>query len=80
MLKYPLKDGRVGIIKGDQRISRKCYKDSVKLKKKSHADKPVKDDRVKVNIVDIDPREDPIEDNVTPIEDVKTIHISSQSS
>lgn len=24
--KYPLKDGRTGIIKGDQEIGRKCYK------------------------------------------------------
>lgn len=78
-LKYPLKDGRVGIIKGDQRIARICYKDSMKLKK-SHADESVKDDQVKVNLVDIDPNEDLVEDGLTPIEDVKTLKISAQSS
>lgn len=42
-------------MKGDQGITKKCYKDSLKLKKKSHANESVKDDHVKVNLVDIDP-------------------------
>lgn len=79
-LKYPLKYGRVGIIKGDQGISRKCYKDSLKLKKKSHADESVNDDQVKFNLVDIDPMEDPIKDSLTPIKDLKTVQIGAQSS
>lgn len=33
-LEYPLEDIRVGMVKGDQGISRKCYKDSLRLKKK----------------------------------------------
>lgn len=55
-LKYPLKDGRTGIIKGDRGIERKSYKDSMELKKRSHADELVKYDQVKVNLVDINPR------------------------
>lgn len=76
-LKYPLKDCLVGIIKGDQRIARKFYKDSLKLKKRSYVDDSDNDDKVKVNLVDIDPREDLVEDSLTPIQDVKTIHIGA---
>lgn len=79
-LKYPLKDGRVGIIKTDQEIARKYYKDSLELKKGNLADESVKDDQIKVNSVNIDPREDSVEDSLMPIEDVKTIHIGVQSS
>lgn len=50
-LKYPFKDGRVGIIKGDQEIARKCYEDSLKLKKRSHVNESVKNDQVILNIV-----------------------------
>lgn len=40
----------------------------------------MKDNQVKVNLVNIDPREDPIEDSLTPIEDIKTVQIDAQSS
>lgn len=33
-----------------------------------------------MNLVDIDPREDPEEDSLTPIEDVKKVHIGAQIS
>lgn len=72
-LKYPLEDGHVGVLKGDKGLARKCYEDSLKLKKKAQDDEPVKDDHLKVNLVDIDPREDPAEDNLTPIEDMKKV-------
>lgn len=32
-IKYPLSDGQVGFFQGDQEISRKCYVESLKLKK-----------------------------------------------
>lgn len=34
----------------------------------------------KSNLVDIDPREYPVEDNLTPIENLKTVQIGAQSS
>lgn len=80
ILKYPMKDGRVGIIKGDQEIARKYHKYSLKIKKRSHTDESVKDDQVKVNLVYIDLREDPVDDSLTPIEDLNAIHIDAQSS
>lgn len=53
-LKYPLKDGRIGIIKRDQEITRKCYKNRLKLKKKIlFADESVKDVQVKVNSIEL---------------------------
>lgn len=67
------------MIKGDQEIVRKCYKNSLKLKKRSLVDESVKDDKVRVNLVDINPREDLVEDSLTPIEDVKTLQIGAQS-
>lgn len=78
--KYLLQDGRVGIIKGDQGIARKCYKDSMKLKKRIHTDESDNDDQVKLNVVDIDPKEDLVEDSLTPIKDVKIVQIGAQSS
>lgn len=47
-LKYPLKDSQTGRVKGDQEIERKCYKNSLKLKKKSLTNELIKDDQVKV--------------------------------
>lgn len=79
-LKYPLEDDRVGMIKGDQGLTRKCYKDRLKLKNKAQADEHIKDDHLKMNLIDIDPREDPMEDDLTPIEDVKKVQISAQIS
>ena len=79
-LKYPLEDGRVGVVKDDQGLARKCYKDGLKLKIKAQIDEPVKYYHLKVNHVNIDPRDDPLEDSLTPIEDVKMVPIGNQSS
>lgn len=47
---------------------------------KNPIDESVKDDQVKVNLVDIDPMEDPVEDSRMPIEDVKIVQIGAQPS
>lgn len=57
-LKYPLEDGRVGIVKGGQGIARKYYKDSLRLKRMSYFDEPIKGGQLKVNLINIDPREE----------------------
>ena len=36
-------------------LARKCYKDSLKLKKKAQADEPIKGGHLKVNLVNIEP-------------------------
>lgn len=72
-LKYPFEYVHVGVIKGDQGLARKCYKDSLTLKKKAQAYELIKDDNLKMNLVDIDPREDLIEDSLAPIKDVNKV-------
>lgn len=51
----------------------------MKLKRKAQTDEPIKDGHLKVNLVDVDPREDPVEDSMAHIEDVKTVQIGAQS-
>lgn len=57
-LKYPLEDDQVRIVKGDQGITRKYYKDSPRLKRRNYDDEPLKDDQLKVNLINIDSREE----------------------
>lgn len=54
-MKYPLEGGHVRLIKGDQWLARKCYKDSLKLKKKTQQDRHTTENTFKVNLVDLDP-------------------------
>lgn len=49
-MNYPFLDGRVKVIQGDQEIARKCYIDSLKLKR---------DETVGVNVVGINLRTKP---------------------
>lgn len=74
-LKYPLEDGWVGIENGDQEIASKCYKDSLRLKRRSHN----KNDQLKVTLVDIDQREEAPENQLTTRENIRKIHNSVQS-
>lgn len=60
-------------------LVRKCYKDSVKLKRNAQIDEPMKDDHLKVNLTDIDPGKDMIEDSLTHIEDIKKVQIGVQA-
>lgn len=59
------------MIKGDQGLVRKCYKDSLKLKNKTLQEHPVIESTLKVNLVDLDPRGDPMDDSLTPIGELK---------
>lgn len=56
-MKYPLEKGRIGIIRGDQKISRACYHNSLKLQKTKKKDK-AGDKPLSVNIIDLNPREE----------------------
>jgi len=53
VMKYPLDDGGIGTIKGDQKIARECYLASLKLRRKEIPRKESKGDSV--NMVDLDP-------------------------
>lgn len=49
----------------------------MQLKKKDQVDEPIKYSHFNVNLVDIDPNEDLVEDSLTPIEDVKKMQIGA---
>ena len=70
-MKYPLSKGRVGMVHRDQGLVRKCYKDSLKLKRKVVITEEASDN--KVNMIDMDPRKDHREDNITPREEIKEV-------
>lgn len=66
-MKYPLGDGQVGVIKGDQGLERKCYKYILKLIRKAqpHNENTSHGSAHKVNLDDLDPQDDPSEDSLT---------------
>lgn len=72
-MKYPLEGGYVGTVKGDQGLARKCYKDSLKLNKKTLQEHPIMENTLKVTLVDLDhlielnPRGDLTNDSLNPI-------------
>ncbi|GAU21317.1 hypothetical protein TSUD_372110 [Trifolium subterraneum] len=93
-IKYPLYNGKVGVVKGDQVLAKKCYESSLKIRHRPS--KPVSPlvsgERTNginmVNITDLDPREEfqerrvsPIEDlrRVSPIEDLEKVQIGEHS-
>lgn len=72
-MKYPLEGGQVGVVKSDQGLASKCYKDSLKLKKKTQKKHHTTKNTLKVNLVDLDPREDLVDDSFTPIGELKKV-------
>ncbi|GAU23955.1 hypothetical protein TSUD_183540 [Trifolium subterraneum] len=81
-MKYPLDDGRVGTVRGDQAQGRQCYELSLRLKRNQvPADQPIIS-RVNmisranmVETLDLDPREEFQDRRVSPIEDLEPIQI-----
>ncbi|GAU32151.1 hypothetical protein TSUD_68220 [Trifolium subterraneum] len=81
-MKYPLDDGRVGTVRGDQAQGRQCYELSLRLKRNQvPADQPIIS---RVNMIsranmvetsDLDPREEFQDRRVSPIEDLEPIQI-----
>ncbi|KAK2427613.1 hypothetical protein QL285_026181 [Trifolium repens] len=76
-IKYPLDNGGVGTIRGDQVLARQCYESSLKIKKKEIS-------RLSVNtansheMTELDPREDFQERRVSPIEELEEIQIGKE--
>jgi hypothetical protein len=55
VMKYPLDNGKVGTIKGNQKITRECYHNSLRLQKGKN--KANNDESHTMNMIDLDPRE-----------------------
>jgi hypothetical protein len=76
-IKYPLDNGRVGTIRGDQILARQCYESSLKIKKKELS-------RLSVNnantheVAELDPREDFQKRRVSPIEELEEVQIGEE--
>jgi len=73
VMKYPLDDGGVGMIKGDQKIARECYLASLKLRRKGTPVKGSKGDNV--NMIDLDLREEYQHERLEPAEALKEVMI-----
>ncbi|MCI38911.1 hypothetical protein A2U01_0060140, partial [Trifolium medium] len=85
-MKYPLDNGKIGIVKGDQALARKCYELSLKIKHRATKPKlPLLGDTtsVGVNIVsttDLDPKEEFQDRRVSPIEELEQVQIGEASN
>jgi hypothetical protein len=83
-IKYPLEDGRVGTIKGDQALAIRCYESSLKIKHRAHgALESSRPDTQKggVNMIsplDLDPREEFQDRMVSPIEELEQVQIGTE--
>jgi hypothetical protein len=77
VMKYPLSDGKVGTIRGDQKIARECYHNSLRLQKAKK--KPDNKVTHEVNMIDLDPREDFQQERLEPTEDLKEVSIGPET-
>lgn len=57
---------------GGSRVSKKCYKDSLKLKNGRDKEPILSVNTHKVHYADIEPYGDPLEDSLIPVEKLKT--------
>jgi hypothetical protein len=71
-IKYPLDNGGVGTIRGDQILARQCYESSLKIKKKELSRLSVNNANTQ-EAAELDPREDFQERRVSPIEELEEI-------
>lgn len=75
-MEYPFYKGRIRVIK--VRYSpKKCYRDIFKIKKRLKAISP-KPNAYSINFVDLDEKEEFMEDQLMPKKDLNMVHISSQ--
>jgi hypothetical protein len=78
-MKYPLDDGRICIVRGDQTLARHCHESSLKIKHRAcNAPESPRPNRQKggVNMIsplDLDPREEFQDRRVSPIEELEQV-------
>jgi hypothetical protein len=77
VMKYPLDNGKIGTIQGDQKLARECYHASMRLQKTKK--KPSNEVTHEVNMIDLDPREEFQQERLEPTEDLKEISIGPQT-
>lgn len=77
-MKHPLSSGEVRVVKGNQILARKCYKEILRLKKKTSGPSG-EVNLLNVDMIYLDPRADLAPDNLMPIREVKTIQIGLEA-
>ncbi|GAU43838.1 hypothetical protein TSUD_371170 [Trifolium subterraneum] len=84
-IKYPLNNGKIGVVKGDQALARKCFESSLKIRHKPMKPSSPLESGERANginmvsITDMDPREEFQDMRVSPIEDLEQVQIGEQS-
>jgi hypothetical protein len=84
-IKYSLEDGRVGTIKGDQALARRCYESSLKITHRafnapdSTRPVPKKGGVNMISPLDLDPREEFQDRRVSPIEELEMVQIGKEA-
>ncbi|GAU43828.1 hypothetical protein TSUD_399210 [Trifolium subterraneum] len=84
-IKYPLNNGKVGVVKGNQVLARKCYESSLKIQHRPSkpVSPPVSGERTNginmVNVTNLDPRDEFQDRRVSPIEDLDQVQIGEHS-
>ncbi|XP_045797595.1 uncharacterized protein LOC123891742 [Trifolium pratense] len=82
-IKYPLDNGGVGTVRGDQILAKKCYESSLKIRHRASNTNGASERRQAtvpggINIIensDMDPREEFQDRRVSPIEDLEQVQI-----
>ncbi|GAU16655.1 hypothetical protein TSUD_326050 [Trifolium subterraneum] len=83
-IKYPLNNGKVGVVKSYQVLARKCYESSLKIQHRPSkpVSLPVSGERTNrinmVSVTDLDPRKEFQDRRVSPIEDLEQVQIGEQ--
>ncbi|GAU16859.1 hypothetical protein TSUD_368080 [Trifolium subterraneum] len=83
-IKYPLNNGKIEVVKGNQALARKCYESSLKIRHKPSrpVSPPDSGERINginmVSITDLDHREEFQDRRVSPIEDLEQVQIGEQ--
>lgn len=63
-------------MKGDQKVAKKIYQDSLVIKRVMMTNNPPpRPNSHNINFVDLDPREEYLEDSLVPFEDIKEVQI-----
>jgi hypothetical protein len=76
-MKYPLDSGKIGTIRGDQKLARECYHNSLRLQKTRK--KSSSEVTHEVNMIDLDPREGFQQERLEPTEELKEVSIGPEA-